>query len=348
MKKMVAKPNKVGPWRWLIPVCGVAVFALGYGAGVYQAGTRAVTTEQRLSGYQFISPLLDCEMFGSGEVAGVRALRDKLRRRVAEAKKTKQASHISIYFRDLNNGPWMGIDEDAHFSPASLLKVPVMVAYFDMVRRNPDLPFQAMTYDGSTTPFRQNVVPSQRLEVGRQYAAEELVRRMIVHSDNEAMQLVLNLLGEDKIRTTLQKLGVDESRLWKSESVTVKEYAGFFRVLYNASLLDRDMSEKALRWLSQVDYKEGLTRNLPGTVAVSHKFGERDFGGARQLHDCGIVYHPTRPYLMCVMTRGEDGTQLAPLIADLSRIVFGHFQNGYLTAKEAQGQVSPYFQLSPR
>ncbi len=33
-----------------------------------------------------------------------------------------RASHISVYFRDLNNGPWFGINEKEEFSPASLLK----------------------------------------------------------------------------------------------------------------------------------------------------------------------------------------------------------------------------------
>jgi len=348
VKRATPKEKKFSRWYLLWPACVIGAFALGYWARGFRAVAHGGSLEHRLSGYQFISPLLDCDLFGPGEVLGLRSLETKLKQRIADAKSAKQATHVSVYFRDLNNGPWLGIDEDAHFSAASLLKVPVMLAFFDMAKRDPDLAFRAVTFVAPTTAFKQNVVPHEHLESGKQYAAEDLVRRMIVYSDNDAMQLVLQLLGEDKIQKTLQKLGIEEAHLWGPDSVTVKEYAGFFRVLYNASLLDRDMSEKALLWLSQVDYRDGLTKHLPNNIVVSHKFGERDFGGARQLHDCGIVYHPARPYLICVMTRGEDATQLAPLIADMSRTVFEHFNNGYLSVKEAQGDVSPAFHLSPR
>lgn len=44
--------------------------------------------------------------------------------------------------------------------------------------------------------------------------------------------------------------------------------------------------------------------------------------GAKQFHDCGIVYHPANPYLLCVMGRGEDFWELTKSVADVSRIVY--------------------------
>jgi len=57
---------------------------------------------------------------------------------------------------------------------------------------------------------------------------------------------------------------------------------------------------------------------------VASRFGERAHGpaGAKQLHDCGIVYCPRRPYLLCVMTRGDDFQELTGTIRDLSRLVY--------------------------
>ena len=59
-------------------------------------------------------------------------------------------------------------------------------------------------------------------------------------------------------------------------------------------------------------------KNIP----VAHKFGERELPNADQLHDCGIVYVPKHPYLLCVMTRGDSLTNLTTVIAGLSEVVY--------------------------
>ena len=41
-----------------------------------------------------------------------------------------------------------------------------------------------------------------------------------------------------------------------------------------------------------------------------------------QLHDCGIVYLPGRPYFLCVITEGRDADTLAEVIREISRDVF--------------------------
>jgi len=43
----------------------------------------------------------------------------------------------SVYFRDLNNGMWFGINEGVFYRPASMLKVPVMIAYFKLAESTP-------------------------------------------------------------------------------------------------------------------------------------------------------------------------------------------------------------------
>src|SRR5207248_2823209 len=96
--------------------------------------------------------------------------------------------------------------------------------------------------------------------------------------------------------------------LTPNPQVSVVTYSSFFRVLYNASYLTRDDSQKALALLAGVDYKDGLVAGVPASVPIAHKFGERETTGdtTKQLNDCGIVYYPSHPYLLCVMTRGDS------------------------------------------
>jgi hypothetical protein len=46
-----------------------------------------------------------------------------------------------------------------------------------------------------------------------------------------------------------------------------------------------------------------------------------------QLHDCGIVYFPDNPYIICVMTRGDDVNELAPVVAHISKMVYDEFES---------------------
>ena len=47
--------------------------------------------------------------------------------------------NVSVYFIDLAKGNWAGINENTGYSPASLLKVAIMIAYFKQAEDSPQL-----------------------------------------------------------------------------------------------------------------------------------------------------------------------------------------------------------------
>ena len=47
--------------------------------------------------------------------------------------------HLSVYFRNLNNGPWFGIRENEGFAPASLMKISILISYLKMSETDPNL-----------------------------------------------------------------------------------------------------------------------------------------------------------------------------------------------------------------
>jgi beta-lactamase class A len=112
-----------------------------------------------------------------------------------------------------------------------------------------------------------------------------------------------------------------------ASQVSPRAYASFFRRLYNATFLTRELSERALDILSKTDFADGLRAGVPADVVVAHKFGERGiYEDGRvvgvELHDCGIVYAPAGPYLICVMTGGSDEKTLEAIICEISARVW--------------------------
>jgi beta-lactamase class A len=272
-----------------------------------------------------INPLLDLDQ--SVEFTELKPFRGRLQKLVENRILSGTGvSHISIYFRDLGNGPWFGVKEKEEFAPASLLKVPIAMAFLKQAEDDPELlKRELVLYDDLSPGGDQKLAPDQRVQPGKPYTVEELLRLMIVFSDNRAHDLLLDFMDRRRFRHVFEDLGLASVNLQAKEiNISVKNYATFFRILYNASYLNRTMSARLLELLTQSAYKEGLAAGVPSGIRIAHKFGERlyDEHPEKQLHDCGIVYHPETPYLLCVMTRGRSSSESAAAIRDVSALVY--------------------------
>lgn len=301
----------------------------------------AATQEIRLGGYKYINPLLECEM-DETQSAALQPLLFQLKQFIGE-KLSKKSSHVSVYFRDLNNGPWFGINENEDFSPASLLKVPLMMDYFKRAEKDPSLLSRKMVYDFQGG-FNNSLFfpPSKSLTRGSTYAVSVLIRQMISYSDNDAFLFLISKSDKEFLNRTYLDLGIEVPGFRTADDfMSVRDYASFFRILFNASYLNKEMSEKALALLAATEFKKGLAAGLPENVVLAHKFGERlsidpagEVKNPMQFHDCGIVYYPKHPYLICVMTRGRNMEDLSRVVQEISSFVYQHVDEQYKNRKD--------------
>lgn len=313
---------------WVLLITVLMAFCLGGGVSwiVFAPDKDDFTThsgEAREGTGQFTNPLLECEVIGAQGLKTLKPFKYKvealLQRKINEGLLTEG----TVYFRDLNNGLWFGINTELAYAPASLLKVPIMIAYFKLAERNPALLDKKIPYQGDFNITRlQGIVPSSELVPGKSYRVEDLIVRMITLSDNNAAQLLVNNISQSELDKVLHDLNVDVNPDDREHLISMHAYSGFFRVLYNASYLNRDFSEKALELLSRSEFKSGLRAGLPPGQLVASKFGEWGNGPIVQMHEVGIVYYPGRPYLLGIMTRGQRGDQYASVLKDISRLVY--------------------------
>ena len=248
---------------------------------------------------------------------------------VEKSKADGTITNASVYFRDLEHGPTFGVNEYEVFAPASLLKLPLAIMYIKINEAKPGLLTHSVVY---TIPPEgvapQPFSPSKNLEVGKSYSLETLIFHTLVYSDNRAAEILISFIdkvehGSEIFDQTFQELGVARGGGYGDESVSVRGYASLFLLLYNISYLNPESSEKVLTLLTKVDVDKGLVNGVPAGVQVAHKFGTRGFSDdTKQFHDCGIVYYPGNPYLLCVMSRGHDWDQLAGFVAEVSRMMY--------------------------
>ena len=304
-------------------VCGL--FASPY---LFPETNQNITKEIRKSyNYQFINPLLECDIGGVSQDKNLSSLRKSISFIINQEIANNKITFASVYYRDLNNGPWFGLNEKEYFSPASLIKVPVMIAYLKESEKDPTLLSKPVLNTKAFDYSQQNITPTQVLEQDKEYTIDDLINRMIIYSDNAAYELLLDNIDNIKIYDVYKDLDVDISKAQQDPNgniITVKDYASFFRILFNSSYLDQETSEKALSILAKSQYYKGLVAGVPEKITIAHKFGERQFlpSKEKQLHDCGIIYVPNKPYLLCVMSRSSEFDQAASFIKQVSKAVY--------------------------
>lgn len=315
---------------FLVLLLGVA---LGYAArdAVLNESSRHAFVERREGALNLINPLLECDI--AGNVLKNRELRPfqkKIETFLNSRMDRRWAASVSIYFRELNDGLWFSIVETQKFVPASLRKVPLMIALLKRAESEKGAGKNLLDREVAFALSRdynadQNIRPSRVMVPGHSYTVKDLIYRMIVYSDNNAFRLlttVVDPLDLDNVYATLRLQNPGAAQ--DDDFLSVQTYASFFRVLYNATYLGKEASDWALDVMAKSEFRAGLIEGVPPGIMVSHKFGEHSDArdGTVQLHDCGIVYYPEHPYMLCVMSKGTNFEFLDDVIREVSRITF--------------------------
>lgn len=304
-------------------VVGYAGYALGAKNQPHDSNNQPLRESSQA--YTYIRPLLVCDNLTDDASRQYDALRNTIADYIDEQKTNGALTDAGIYFRDLSNGAWTGIDPDLKFDPASLLKVPLMIAAYRQADLGSDLLTRQIDVPEDLPQKIQTIVPTQSIKNGSTYTVDELVRYMIQYSDNRAKDLLYPELDQQVLSAVLLDLGItDLNNPDGSSSISPKNYSLFFRILYNGSYLSRDLSERALSYLAAADFNDALVAGLPLYTVVAHKFGDfsDNKNNARELHDCGIIYTTNKNYALCVMTRGQSQDHLKNVIAEISQLVY--------------------------
>lgn len=235
---------------------------------------------------------------------------------------------VSVFFVDLNSGKQFGVNENDTYIPASLLKVPYLIAYLKEAESEPTILSHTLKYTSDIDKELKDIPYASPtvLKVGNSYQVRDLLKIMIAYSDNGAKNLLFKNIDPwviDNIFYLFKIKSMDSSEF----EISPKDLSMFFRVLYNATYLNVQMSEEALAILSMTNYRDGIVKGIPDDIIVAHKYGEYVFENSDKLkkvefHDCGIVYVPTNPYFLCVMTEGKVAEKIQEHIQNISRMVY--------------------------
>jgi len=269
----------------------------------------------------FINPLLECN--ATYNYYNPWKIKDTIDTYIRENIESWNIIDAAYYVRLLKNGSNFWYNEDIKFIPASLVKLPLAISLMRQLSFD-ELSTIILVSEVPTDTYSWDLVPD-KVQVWKRYSLYALLSEMLINSDNTAATALLWYLNTEKVLQTYEHfgLGIIDFNINKSLNMSVEDYATFFRILYNSSYLGHQDSEELLSLLSKSSFTSGIRAFLPQNLTIANKFWIRTLPNWEiHLHDCWNIYFQESPYLLCVMTRGNDKEKQSRVIQEISKMVY--------------------------
>jgi beta-lactamase class A len=237
----------------------------------------------------------------------------------------KTENKVGVYFEYLPSGTSIGANEKGEVKLVSLSKVPLVMAIYKKIERG------KMSKDDRFTIKKEHLNQYfgnlwKRGE-GVSLSVEELVKLTLVDSDNTAYNVLSDELTEQEAGEVYEGLDIQLTIEDEYLLVSPKNYSSIFRSLYLSSFLTKEHSSHILDILTQTPFRDQIDAGVPDTIKIAHKIGVfKQVGDAQEVYiDCGIVYVPNRPYVLCVFVQDtlEQAQRHTSLI---SRMVYEYIR----------------------
>ena len=234
---------------------------------------------------------------------------------------------VSLYYKNLETGDTMALEEDYPHYAASVIKVPIMVEAFRQ--------FEGKTAAKDETVILKDsdrVPPSGVLTFmhsGLTPSLMDLVWLMITISDNVATNLLINRLGVDAIQKTMEGMGLKNSRIerklfdraatdaGKNNYITARDMGELLQQMHSGRLVSQKASDEMLEVMLAQQFNSKIPFLLPPDVDVAHKTGEVE----NVSHDVAIVYAES-PYILCLCSSGVQNEDFNAFAGRISRDIF--------------------------
>jgi beta-lactamase class A len=214
--------------------------------------------------------------------------------------------HVALEVQDVATGATTGINEFAEMPAASTIKIPVMVEVFRQLELG--------RFDLNRTIHLENTDRDSGwgdlcdMPAGSGYSVSNLLALMIDKSDNTATNMLIRLVGRQRINATMAGLGLTHTRLADFIRSTgpirdalrssPADLTHLLTAMARDQLIDGWSSRAMIAILERQTHNSLLPEPLPPSTPIAHKTGTLH----DTLNDVGIVYEGSDPYVIAVMT----------------------------------------------
>jgi beta-lactamase class A len=240
---------------------------------------------------------------------------------------------VGLIIRDLDTNWTFQVNPDKLFPAASMVKVPIMAACLKAAEEGQLSLGDNVKLKRSDKATGSGVL--RKRATGSAFTIERLVELMVIHSDNTAANMLIDLLGFEYLNRTFKEMGLQQTNLSRKmmdfrsrdkgiENYTsAREMADILERIYRKGCICSSVSEKSLELLKSQKVNDRIPKLLPRDTVVAHKTGlER-----MVCHDAGIVFTDNGNFLICAFTKTTRGPKTAKgFISGVSSLTFAVYK----------------------
>jgi len=234
-----------------------------------------------------------------------------------------------VFFVDPNSGSYLDVNGSATFAAASMIKFPILVAFFQdvdagKIRLDEVLTLQKQLIGGGSGDLQY-----QRL--GTKFTALETAKKMIIISDNTATNmLIARLGGAAALNQRFQSWGLTTTEIRNllpdlpgTNTTSPRDLADLMALVNQGDLLTIESRDRLLDIMQQTKTNTLLPRGLGKGATIAHKTG--DIG--LLVGDVGLVDMPNgkRYIAVAMVKRPHNDGRAQELIRSISRAAYQEF-----------------------
>lgn len=243
-----------------------------------------------------------------------------------------QDVEASIFVKSLRGRQWdFKYQEEMILPSASTIKNLIMVEAFRQIEEGKFGLEEKVTV---TADNRVDFSIISELDY-EEYSLLDLIIWMIIISDNTATNVLIDLLGYERINEMAEILGCKNTLLQRKmmdfqaaqagreNLTTVADMAKIMEEIYRQSILQKESCQLMMDILKRQRYKDRLLRYIVNDESLASKTGELD--GIS--HDIGIFFLDKVDYLIGVFVK-HDGEENKgkKVIGRISQLVYNHYR----------------------
>lgn len=234
---------------------------------------------------------------------------------------------VGFYYKNLSTKEIITYNEGANFSPASIIKLPIIMAVYKMAYQG------KISLETQISIKEIEKMPSCGAINSFSYEPEldmkTLCALMITISDNTATNVLINHIGMENLNQEFIEMGLKNTRinriLFDKEAskkniqniVTPLEMGDLLEQLYSKQFVSEEVSQEIVDILCRQQINHKLKEMLPPGTRAAHKTGEDDDIS----NDVGIIYGK-EDFIVCYLSNETLPYVFNPFIRKTTKLLF--------------------------